>query len=515
MQEIPSTIDVCTVSVPKRDICIPPGQSIQLSCKADAGYYEERTPLLFEPDEKQQWPEGLILEDFLVTVPVGVTSHVTINLANSTRHDLTVQNRTCLGRLIPVVPITPLPVRYVSDGKIATITTDKTPTKIGRKILKGVPSVDLSHLTTVESILYEEREAFAESDEEIGNITDPMRITLTDKNPTQKRYNSVPKPLCPEIKAYIEDLLNQVWITESASNYSSPIVAVRKKNGELRLCCDYRGLNSKTVPDRHPLPRIQESQDMLGGNSWFSLLDQGKAYHQSSLDQKSRRYTAFITPWGLYEWMRVPLGLTNAPAYFKRFMERCLRGLRDECAIPYLDDVIVFSKSLDDHLKHLKAELRRLCENGVKLKPSKCNIFRREVNYLGRIVSETGCRPDPKAIQSVMSLKEKTPETLGNIRQMVGLLNCFRRYIQDFAKIASPPFNLLHSPEDIKWRGDAKDVKVLEKTTGQLSSKTKIKWEDIHQITLEKLLDQLEQPPILAYPDYEKPFILHTDASLR
>ena len=249
----------------------------------------------------------------------------------------------------------------------------------------------------------------------------------------------------------------------STSNYSSPIVAVRKKNGELRLCCDYRGLNNKTVPDRHPLPRIQESLHMLGGNSWFSLLDQGKAYHQGSLDQKSRRYTAFITPSGLSEWIRVPFGLTNAPAYFQRFMERCLRGLRDECAIPYLDDVIVFSKSFDDHLRHLRAVLKRLCENGVKLKPSKCNIFRREINYLGRIVSENGCRPDPKAIQSVMFLKEKNPETVGDIRQMLGLLNCFRQYIQDFAKIASPLFNLLHAPEDIKCQIESKDKNVLKK----------------------------------------------------
>ena len=114
-----------------------------------------------------------------------------------------------------------------------------------------------------------------------------------------------------------------------------------------------------------------------------------------------------------------------------------------------------------------------------------------------------------------MFLKEKNPETVGDIRQMLGLLNCFRRYIQDFAKIASPLFNLLHAPEDIKWQRESKYKNVLKKTTGQLSSKTKIKWEEIHQITLERLLDQLVQPPILAYPDYEKPFILHADASLR
>ena len=524
-----------SVSLTKKDITMAAGETITLKCKADAGRVDKPTPMLFEPDEQQLWPSGITINEALITIPAGITSRVKIPIQNETQHSIMIPGKLFIGSLTTVISVIPLPVHLVAtqedtDSQDLQNEKQKTEPETGDNQLRSeepetehigriLSAIKLDHLTLeqqqkVKRLIRDECRSFATDDSDIGHIKDEMKIELEDQTPVQKRYNTIPKPLYPEIKAYIEDLLNRDFIQQSNSNYSSPIVAVRKKNGELRLCCDYRSLNSKTVADRHPLPRIQETLDMLGGNSWFSLLDQGKAYHQATLAPDSRKYTAFITPWGLYEWNRVPFGLTNAPAYFQRFMERCLTDLRNECAIPYLDDVIVFSKTFDEHLKHTRAVLHRLRKEGVKLKPSKCKLFEKEVTYLGRIVSKEGCRLDPKTIEAVKHLKERKPKTIGDVRQMLGLLNCFRRYIQDFSRRAAPLFKLLHSDKDIKQNQASHNLNSTKKTSGQLPSKQEVTWEQQHQQVLEELLDQLISPPILAYPDYSLPFILYTDASL-
>ena len=161
-------------------------------------------------------------------------------------------------------------------------------------------------------MLHEESQLFSTNDSDVGLANGlNLEIQVHNKTPVQKNYISVPRPLYTEVKSYIEDLLNREFITPSKSSWSSPVVCVRKKDGSLRLCVDYRGLNSKTIKDRHPLPRIQETLDNLGGKQWFSVLDQGKAYHQGFISPSDRHLTAFITPWGLFEWVRIPFGLTN------------------------------------------------------------------------------------------------------------------------------------------------------------------------------------------------------------
>lgn len=262
----------------------------------------------------------------------------------------------------------------------------------------------------VRKMLYEESSAFAHDGSEIGCIASlQMSINLRDDIPVQHEYSSVPKTLFKEVKDYIQDLLAKGWIVKSKSPYSASVVCVRKKDGSHGLCIGYQLLNKKIVPDRHPLPRIQDLIDTLGRYKWFRILDQGKAYHQGFIPEGSRLMMAFKTPWGLYEWVRIPFGLSNAPAAFQRSMEEMHDSLRDECCIPYLDDVLCYAKSFEEHVEGIFKVIQALQHHGVKLMPEKCELFHHEVRYVGRLVSDKGVRIDPKDLEAVRSLKNHIP----------------------------------------------------------------------------------------------------------
>ena len=285
-----------------------------------------------------------------------------------------------------------------------------------------VPSVALTDSLSgdqklkIKQLLLEERDAFCVDDQDVGCAENlQLKINLSDKTPVQKNYISVPKPLYPELKHSIEDLLNRGFIQKSRSPYSSCCVIIGKKDGSLCLCVDYRKLNNKAITDRHPIPRVQETLDNLAGHKWFSTIDQGKTYHQGFMHPASRALIAFVTPWGFYEWCRTPMGLENVPVEFQRYMEGCLEDLHDECCAPYLDDVINFSKSFDEHIEHVRKVFRRLKENGIKLKAKKCDLFKKEVKYQRRIVSQEGYCADSENIKPTVSLKERTPKTVGEV----------------------------------------------------------------------------------------------------
>ena len=408
---------------------IPAGQICELKCRVRE--WPRGGTMFFQPNLVSNCPEGLELLPALVDVPSGFTKAVKIAIQNPTKDDIYLTKRTVLGTLEEVTAVTPVncfrggskphPTVKVHSAQLKTdeqreaSERHETPDMTKQR---WHPPVDVPHLEEdeqkmVRDMLYEESDVFAKEDSDIGCIPNlRLKIHLKDGTPVQASYNSVPKPLYKEVKDYVQNLLDHGWISKSTSPYSSPVVCVRKKDKSLRLCVDFRGLNRKTVADRHPLPRIQDLLDNLGGYSWFSILDQGSAYHQGFVDESSRHLTAFSAPWGLYEWIRLPFGLTNAPAAFQRCMEGVLDGLRDECCSLYLDDVLCFSKTFHDHVDELRQVLCHLREHGVKLRPNKCELFKSQVRYLGRLVTSEGIQIDPKDLEAVQHLKDREPKNV-------------------------------------------------------------------------------------------------------
>jgi transposase InsO family protein len=357
----------------------------------------------------------------------------------------------------------------------------------------------------LKNMLWEERSAFSQDAEDIGCVPElTLKLRTTDEIPVQRHYNAIPKPLYGEVRAHIQHMLDKGWIVKSSSSWASPIVLAKKKSGGFRLCCDYRQLNQKTIKDKHPLPRIQEAVDSLEGSSWFSKLDFSRAYYQGFMEEESREKTAFVTPWGFYQWVRIPFGLSNAVPTFQRYMESLLEEYRNTCAIPYLDDTLLYSKSVMEHIADLRRILQKFQSKGLKLNLTKCELFKREVSYLGRLVGRDGYKMDEKNVRAVRELANKEFQTVGEVRQLLGLLSFHRRSVQDFAPIAKPLTDLLGGVPEGKKSATGKKV---------LPSKQKIQWEAEHQTALEKLIQLITNPPLLAYPDYTQPFFIHTDAS--
>ena len=228
------------------------------------------------------------------------------------------------------------------------------------------------------------------------------KIRLDNYIPFKERYCRIPPHLFDEVKNHLKEMLEVGATCKSSSPRASAIVLLRKKDGSLRFCIDLRKLNAQTIKDAYSLPHIDETLDCLGEATIFTSLDLRSGYWQVEMKEESKPLTAFtVGPLGFYECERMPFGLTNAPATFQHLMENCLGKVHLSWCIIYLDDIIVFSDSLSEHLHRLRGVFAKLDKAGLKLKPSKCEFFKTRITYLGHIVSSKGIETDLKKVEAV------------------------------------------------------------------------------------------------------------------
>ena len=219
------------------------------------------------------------------------------------------------------------------------------------------------------------------------------------------------------------------------SEWCSPIVPVKKKDGSLRLCVDYRRLNSVSQSDAYPMPRVDDLIDQLGGAYYITTMDLTRGYWQVLVSENAKQKTAFATPIGLYQFNRKPFGLKGSPATFQRLVDRVIRNLESVCGA-YIDDLIIFSKSWEEHVSHIRAVLERMKGAGLAAKPEKCCFGTTSCTYLGHVVGSGVVRPEPSKVHAVLTFP--IPATKINMRAFLGLTGYYRRFIPNFASLAAP-----------------------------------------------------------------------------
>ena len=312
------------------------------------------------------------------------------------------------------------------------------------------------------------------------------RIDTGDAKPIRQVPRRLPLAKREDAKKVIEEMAADGVIEPSSSPWMSPVVLVKKKDGTTRFCVDYRLLNNVTKKDSYPLPRIDDTLDTLEGCELFSTLDLRSGYWQVGLAPEDKEKTAFSIGTGLWQFTVMPFGLCNAPATFERLMENVLRGLSWEICLVYLDDIIVLGKSFTHHLENLEKVFERLRAANLKLNPKKCNLFRRQVNYLGHVVSDNGVAVDPAKIAAITNWP--VPRDKHQVRSFLGLCTYYRRYVKGFANIAKPLTRLTEEKRTFHWDHEC-------------------------QASFEELKNKLSSAPILSYPRPEGKFVLDTDAS--
>lgn len=441
--------------------------------------------------------EGIVLDQKIsrsmlianCVVRVKQNKRINISVINTSEEPVTLKSNLNLN-LTPINNLDlneqPLTVNHIQTTTDCAMRTDKV-----------LEQLRVSHLND------EEKDALFELCSEFSDIfhlpgenlthTNALKheIKTTTEIPIHTKTYRFPEIHKTEVRNQVDKMLKQNIIEPSNSPWSSPIWVVPKKLDasnirKWRVVIDYRKLNDVTIGDTYPIPQITEILDQLGNSKYFSTLDLASGFHQILLNDADRAKTGFTVPEGHYQFTRMPFGLKNAPATFQRLMNSALSGLQGIRCFVYLDDVVCYAYDIRSHILNLRSIFQRMREFNLKLQPDKCEFLRREVCYLGHVITEQGVKPNPEKIKAVTEFP--IPKSPRDIKSFLGLVSYYRRFIPDFSKTA----------------------KAL---TSLLKKEVAFKWENEQHLAFDTLKRKLTTAPLLIYPDFTKPFVLTCDAS--
>ena len=486
-------------------IRVPAGSVSVLRINGWQGPQTKNTTALVEPLSGQV-PGNLVVINTLTHVDNG---QLHVRVANITDEDVWLQPHTRIGVLHEIKDVedtkNSIDFKRVSVNEEMVFVRESTTEE--KQEQPSMCPIDLSNVECtpeqkkkLETLFEKHASVFTKDENDLGYTeTVKHKIPTTDQVPVAQPYRRIPPNQFQEAKDHIRKLLDNGIIQESHSPYAAPIVLVRKKDGSLRLCVDYRRLNAKTVRDQFPLPRIEESIDAIGNAKWFSTMDLASGFNQVAMDEEDRHKTAFTTPFGIFEYNRMPMGMTNSPATFQRLMQTCLNDYIFQILLVYLDDIIVYSNTFDEHIERLDRVFTRLREHGLKLKPEKCKFLQHKVTYVGHQISSDGITTDPDKTRAVSEWKP--PTTVKELRSFLGFCSYYRRFVKDFARIAGPLHQLVNNC--------LHELKVEKKLNVPFMKR----WNSECQTAFDALKTKLTHAPVLGFADYNKPFIVETDAS--
>ena len=443
-------------------------------------------------------PLGIDVQTVYATLADG-SNRVTVVLRNNTRDWLEIKKGIPIAQMVAANEI-PKVTNLLSaeEPKEQPILTEaeRQDLLLEKLDLTGLKAWPEDQVEKAHSLLKEYHDIFSLEKCDVGHTKAAKhKIVLKDPDtpPFKERYCQIPPPQLDEVRAHLKMMLDAGVIRPSNSPWCNAVVLVRKKDGSLHFCIDFRKLNSLTVKDSHPLPRICETLESLAGAAHYSTFDMNSGFWQVPMDEESKQYTAFMLgSMDLYECESMLFGLCNAPPTFQRLMLNCLGELNLTYCLIYLDDVIIFSQTEEEHLERMHVVFDCLHEHGLKLKPSKCDVFKTEINYLAHHVSKKGVLPSKKNLEAIAEcppLDTYTPKL-----SSVGLVGHYRCFIKGFANIAAPLYDLT-SRENKDKKSEHLD----------LPPEAREAFDCLKAACL--------QAPILSFPDFSKPFLLETDAS--